>query len=68
MPIQETKTKGKGKRNKRAAPESDNSALKDFKVEYSKSSRATCPECEIKICKVSWFSAKRFNLTSVKIK
>ncbi|XP_028036394.1 poly [ADP-ribose] polymerase [Bombyx mandarina] len=51
MPIQETKTKGKGKRNKRAAPESDNSALKDFKVEYSKSSRATCPECEIKICK-----------------
>ncbi|XP_049866080.1 poly [ADP-ribose] polymerase [Pectinophora gossypiella] len=42
--------KGKGKK-KRAAESSSNTALKDFKVEYSKSSRATCKHCDIKICK-----------------
>lgn len=43
--------KGKGKAKKRAADEGSASALKDFKIEYSKSSRAACRHCEIKICK-----------------
>lgn len=46
--------KGKGK--KRAAT-SNNPGLKDFKVEYSKSSRATCKHCDIKICKVIFSSS-----------
>lgn len=45
--------KGKGK--KKRAAESNNPALKDFKVEYSKSSRATCKHCDIKICKVKLY-------------
>lgn len=52
----EEKPKGKGKSKKRAADtstaESTALALKDYLVEYSKSSRATCKHCEIKICKV----------------
>lgn len=59
MPVE--KPKGKGKSKKRTADdatsdaitESTNIALKDFRVEYSKSSRATCKHCDIKICKVS---------------
>ncbi|XP_075970335.1 poly-(ADP-ribose) polymerase [Anticarsia gemmatalis] len=47
----ETKGKGKGSSKKRKAEESDVSAVKDFNIEYSKSSRATCKHCEIKICK-----------------
>lgn len=39
----------KGK--KREASSSSNSALKDFHIEYSKSSRATCQGCEQKILK-----------------
>lgn len=53
MPVE--KPKGKGKSKKRAADDpvstSTALALKDFRVEYSKSSRATCKQCEIKICK-----------------
>lgn len=45
------KGKGKGKGAKRTADAASASALKDFKVEYSKSSRAACRLCEIKICK-----------------
>ncbi|XP_037299289.1 poly [ADP-ribose] polymerase [Manduca sexta] len=41
--------KGKGK--KRGTADSNASALKDFSIEYSKSSRATCRHCDIKICK-----------------
>lgn len=42
--------KGKGK--KRAAPGADASkALKDFKIEYAKSNRATCRGCELLIMK-----------------
>ena len=60
MPVE--KPKGKGKSKKRAADDSltteaiaqsTNLALKDYLVEYSKSSRATCKHCDIKICKVS---------------
>lgn len=51
MPTETPKGKGKGKSKKRTADESTNLALKDFKIEYSKSSRATCKHCEIKICK-----------------
>lgn len=47
MPVEKGK---KGKASKRAA-ESSSGALRDFAVEYSKSSRATCRVCEIKICK-----------------
>ncbi|KAJ0180031.1 hypothetical protein K1T71_004622 [Dendrolimus kikuchii] len=36
---------------KKIKEEIASSALKDFKIEYSKSSRATCRHCEIKICK-----------------
>ncbi|GBP32818.1 Poly polymerase [Eumeta japonica] len=42
--------KGKGKGTKRANSD-NNAALKDFAIEYSKSSRATCKVCDIKICK-----------------
>ncbi|KAJ8732599.1 hypothetical protein PYW07_015198 [Mythimna separata] len=57
MPVD--KPKGKGKSKKRTAEdatteavaESTNLALKDYLVEYSKSSRATCKQCDIKICK-----------------
>ncbi|RVE52809.1 hypothetical protein evm_002466 [Chilo suppressalis] len=42
------KVKGK-KRAAETAPASG--ALRDFAVEYSKSSRATCRHCDIKICK-----------------
>ncbi|XP_053602526.1 poly [ADP-ribose] polymerase [Plodia interpunctella] len=42
--------KSKGKSKKRAST-SVVGALKDFGVEYSKSSRASCKHCEIKICK-----------------
>ncbi|GBP32813.1 Poly polymerase [Eumeta japonica] len=47
MPI-ENKSKGKG--TKRGNSD-NNAALKDFAIEYSKSSRATCKVCDIKICK-----------------
>lgn len=50
LPVEKGKGKGKGK--KRGA-ESNDAALKDFKVEYSKSSMASCKHCEIKICKVN---------------
>lgn len=42
----------KGKGAKRTAADSATGALRDFAVEYSKSSRATCRHCDIKICKV----------------
>ncbi|XP_013185212.2 poly [ADP-ribose] polymerase isoform X1 [Amyelois transitella] len=42
--------KPKGKSKKRAAT-AVVGALKDFGVEYAKSSRASCKHCEIKICK-----------------
>ncbi|KAL0840559.1 hypothetical protein ABMA28_015776 [Loxostege sticticalis] len=49
--LPETNGKGKkGKATKRSAT-AVNGALRDFAVEYSKSSRATCKHCEIKICK-----------------
>ncbi|KAL4708395.1 hypothetical protein ACJJTC_019631 [Scirpophaga incertulas] len=42
----------KSKATKRSASQANVSgALRDFAVEYSKSSRATCQHCEIKICK-----------------
>ncbi|CAG9783197.1 unnamed protein product [Diatraea saccharalis] len=43
----------KGKGTKRAASSAApaTGALRDFAVEYSKSSRATCKHCDIKICK-----------------
>lgn len=44
--------KGKGKSKKRGSEQPATPVLKDFKVEYAKSSRATCRLCEIKICKV----------------
>ncbi|XP_063839454.1 poly [ADP-ribose] polymerase [Ostrinia nubilalis] len=48
----ETSAKGKkGKAAKRPASAAPTGALRDFAVEYSKSSRATCRHCEIKICK-----------------
>lgn len=40
---------GKSNAKKRAANE--DSARKDFKIEYSKSNKAECRHCEIKICK-----------------
>ncbi|XP_026729426.1 poly [ADP-ribose] polymerase [Trichoplusia ni] len=53
LPVEKSKGKGKGK--KRAAEDSNTEsnaiALKDFRLEYSKSSRAACRHCEIKICK-----------------
>ncbi|KAM3962867.1 poly-(ADP-ribose) polymerase [Aphomia sociella] len=48
LPAEETKGK-KRKASKTSQAASGN--LKDFAVEYSKSSRATCKHCEIKICK-----------------
>lgn len=56
MPEEEKKGKGKKTAKKRAADKESsvsNAALKDFRVEYSKSSRASCCRCEIKICKVT---------------
>jgi predicted DNA-binding WGR domain protein len=43
--------KGKGKKRDAAAIAAKKSALKDFKIEYSKSGRATCRGCEQKILK-----------------
>lgn len=43
----------KGKKGKGAKREnSDKTALSNFSIEYSKSSRASCKHCDIKICKV----------------
>lgn len=43
----------KGKKGKAAKREnSDKAALSNYSIEYSKSSRATCKHCDIKICKV----------------
>lgn len=52
MPEEAKGKKGKGK--KRAVEDDTvlNAALKDFRVEYAKSSRASCRLCEINICKV----------------
>ncbi|PNF21175.1 Poly [ADP-ribose] polymerase [Cryptotermes secundus] len=47
--VAEESTKVKGKKRKAAAE--DNVALKDFTVEYAKSSRSTCRGCEEKIMK-----------------
>jgi hypothetical protein len=44
-------SKGKGKKRTAAAA---NPGLKDFTVEYAKSSRSTCRGCEEKIMKVRW--------------
>lgn len=53
LPIQKGKGKGKGKGTKRGNADSNaSSALKDFTIEYAKSSRAACRVCEIKIAKV----------------
>lgn len=43
--------KGKGKKRAAESDATSNGALKDFRVEYAKSSRASCRRCEIKICK-----------------
>ncbi|KAK9891936.1 hypothetical protein WA026_017419 [Henosepilachna vigintioctopunctata] len=43
--------KGKGKKRNADALASKKAALKDFTLEYSKSSRATCRGCELKIMK-----------------
>ncbi|XP_026751130.1 poly [ADP-ribose] polymerase [Galleria mellonella] len=48
LPSEETKGK---KRKAGKSSEAASGAVKDFAVEYSKSSRATCKHCEIKICK-----------------
>jgi hypothetical protein len=56
--IAEESSKVKGKKRK-PAPES-NVALKDFTVEYAKSSRSTCRGCEEKIMKVSAFMGLHF--------
>ncbi|XP_059048332.1 poly [ADP-ribose] polymerase [Achroia grisella] len=48
LPVEETKGK---KRKAGKSSEVTSGAVKDFAVEYSKSSRATCRHCEIKICK-----------------
>lgn len=56
MPIPGAKVKKASKGKKRSA-EDDNepstSTLNDFGIEYSKSSRAICTACEIKIMKVT---------------
>lgn len=75
MPVEKGKGKGKGKGKaaKRANTDANAAALKDFAVEYSKSSRATCRVCEIKICKVCvlsnhyWF-LKRSALSRLKLR
>ncbi|XP_047526673.1 poly [ADP-ribose] polymerase [Vanessa atalanta] len=46
MPAEKNK---KGKSNKR--DNSEKAALANYSIEYSKSSRATCKHCDIKICK-----------------
>ncbi|XP_063621514.1 poly [ADP-ribose] polymerase [Cydia splendana] len=53
MPVEKGKGKGKGKKraNGDASAAASLAALKDFFIEYSKSSRATCKHCDIKICK-----------------
>ncbi|XP_045461901.1 poly [ADP-ribose] polymerase [Harmonia axyridis] len=43
--------KGRGKKRDATAAALKNAALKDFLIEYSKSSRATCRGCELKIMK-----------------
>lgn len=47
MPTEKGK---KGKASKR--DNSEKAALSNYSIEYSKSSRATCKHCDIKICKV----------------
>jgi poly [ADP-ribose] polymerase len=42
----------KSKGRKRGAATENNIALKDFTIEYAKSSRSTCRGCEEKIMKV----------------
>lgn len=46
MPVEKGK-KGKGTKREN----SDKAALSNYSIEYSKSSRATCKHCDIKICK-----------------
>jgi hypothetical protein len=48
-------TSGKAKGKKRKAAAENDVALKDFTVEYAKSSRSTCRGCEEKIMKVCAF-------------
>jgi hypothetical protein len=61
--IAEESSKGKGKKRKAAAE--NNVALKDFTVEYAKSSRSTCRGCEEKIMKVSVFVHLHFQFVCV---
>ncbi|XP_063361002.1 poly [ADP-ribose] polymerase [Cydia amplana] len=51
MPVEKGKGKGKKRANGDASAAASLAALKDFFIEYSKSSRATCKHCDIKICK-----------------
>ncbi|CAB3243872.1 unnamed protein product [Arctia plantaginis] len=62
------KGKGKGKATKRNADDASASALKDFQIEYAKSSRASCRHCEIKICKDEVRIAKTVYDTEVGMK
>jgi hypothetical protein len=57
--------KGKAKGKKRKAGAKNNVALKDFTVEYAKSSRSTCRGCEEKIMKVSAFMRLHFQSVCV---
>lgn len=56
--VAEESTKVKGKKRKAAAE--NNVALKDFTVEYAKSSRSACRGCQEKIMKVSAFMHLHF--------
>jgi hypothetical protein len=49
----EESTHSKDKGKKRKASANNNVALKDFTVQYAKSSRSACRGCEEKIMKVS---------------
>lgn len=56
MPIPGAKAKKAAKGKKRSAEEDNeppSSGLDDFGIEYSKSSRAVCTACEVKIMKVT---------------
>ncbi|CAA9996602.1 unnamed protein product, partial [Nesidiocoris tenuis] len=72
-PEPEPKAKGKGKSKKRAAANGADSHLKDFTVEYAKSSRAACRGCELKLAKVGTPEAEEGDIqvfleTEVKVK
>lgn len=60
--------KGKGKKRDAAASAAVKAALKDFKIEYAKSGRATCRGCEQKIMKEEVRISKKDFTTEVGMK